>query len=251
MNQVSGWLIIAGTALVSAVAGVLLCLWWARRVARQRKRIPRRWPLNPRALANSEEIKVWHWLNRVFFDHHVMIKIPVTRFTLPRSEKQGPHWYTLLSGVYCTFTICAANGHVVGCIDVPSHGRISRSNRQLKQTLLSQCGMAYWVVESVNLPTLAEIRAEFLGEMDSTTRAHEQDEAMINAARNKLRASLNRQRQSRHSGAAPLSASDGRPSSSMGPESQQHSESGFDVDTQWQEQNSFIAPLDSRRATLR
>ena len=250
MNQGFGWLLIAGAAVVSVAAGVLLSVWWTRRVARQRRRIPRRWPLNPRVLANTEEIKVWHWLNRVFFDHHVMIKIPVTRFTLPRSEKQGLHWYSILSGVYCTFTVCAANGHVIGCVDVPSRGRLSRSNRQLKQTLLSQCGIAYWVVESINLPTLAEIRAEFLGEPETTTSGHEQDDALINAARSKLRASLTRQRQSRHSGAAPLSSSAGR-TSNMGPESQHSSETGFDVDTHWQEHNSFVAPLDSRRATLR
>ena len=89
-------------------------------------------------MASSAECVVWHWLNRVFFDHHIMIKIPVTRFTLPSGKENGAHWYQLLSGVYCTFTVCASDGHVVGCVDVLGPNGISRSNRQLKVTLLSQ-----------------------------------------------------------------------------------------------------------------
>ena len=57
-------------------------------------------------MANSQERKVWRWLVRVFFDHHVMVKIPVTRFTMPRAKENSEHWYQMLSGVYCTFTVC-------------------------------------------------------------------------------------------------------------------------------------------------
>ncbi len=251
MIQTPGWWLTVAAAMAGMAVGAFLCMWWTRRAARARKRIPRRWPLTPRVLANTEERKVWRWLRGAFSEYQIMIKIPVTRFTLPRSKEQGPHWYNLLSGVYCTLTVCAADGHVIGCVDVPGSGRISRSNRQLKQTLLSQCGIAYWVVESANLPTIPEIRCEFLGEVDATTHAHEQDEAMMATARIKLRASLDRQRQSRHSGLAPLTSS-ARHSSNSSPESHLPTDSGYNshFGSGWQQQNSFVAPLDSRRGDL-
>lgn len=146
------------------LASALLFAWLRGRADKMRRCIPKRWPLNPRLLASTEERKVWHWLNQTFADHHIMMKLPVTRFTLPRSKEQGPHWYQMLSGVYCTLTVCTPDCRVIGCVDVPRNNRISRSNRQLKQTLLSQCGIAYWVISSTHLPTAQEIRSEFLGE---------------------------------------------------------------------------------------
>ena len=101
---------------IGAVAGVLLFAWRARVIDRNSKRIPKRWPLHSRVMANTEECRVWGWLGRVFYDHHIMIKTPVTRFTVPQSREQGQNWYQLLSGVYCTFTVCSADGRVVGCV---------------------------------------------------------------------------------------------------------------------------------------
>jgi hypothetical protein len=71
------------------------------------------------------------------------------------------HWYQLLGGVYCTFTICKSDGKVIGCLDVPGKNALPRSTRMLKHSLLTQCGLPYWVVRSSSLPTVAEIRAEF------------------------------------------------------------------------------------------
>ena len=172
-------------ALVCLCAGILGNRWWAHRAAKARRRIPKHWPLEPRAMANSQERKVWRWLVRVFFDHHVMVKVPVTRFTLPRAKENSEHWYQLLSGVYCTFTVCGADGQVVGCVDVPGVNGISRGNMQLKVTLLSQCGIAYCVVEPDSLPPLEEIRSDFLGsnavpskkEMERRRHGHSPPEA--------------------------------------------------------------------------
>jgi hypothetical protein len=80
---------------------------------------PARWPLNPRVIVNSEERRVWRWLCRAFVDHHIMVKIPVTRFTMPRSPDNSVHWFNLLNGAYCTFTVCTPEGRAVGCVDVP------------------------------------------------------------------------------------------------------------------------------------
>ncbi|WP_304783611.1 hypothetical protein [Hydrogenophaga sp.] len=223
------------------VLGAWLHHAWAERQARERRRIPKHWPLSTRALANSEEARVWHWLARAFYDHHVMIKLPVTRFTLPRDREQGMEWYKLLGSVYCTFTVCRSDGRVLGCLDVPGTAGLPRSTRALKHSLLTQCGLPYWVVRSNSLPTVAEIRAEFLGEsaLNQSMREREMEERAIIAAQANLRTVLTRQRSTRASDFAPLST---WPNSTTG-------EPRSDFNSQWQE-NSFLMPLDSRKGDL-
>ncbi len=223
------------------VLGALLHRMWAERRARERRRIPKHWPLSTRALANSEEARVWHWLARAFYDHHVMIKLPVTRFTLPRDREQGMEWYKLLGSVYCTFTVCRSDGRVLGCLDVPGTAGLPRSTRALKHSLLTQCGLPYWVVRSNSLPTVAEIRAEFLGEsaLSQSMREREMEERAIIAAQANLRTVLSRQRNTRASDFSPLST---WPNSTTG-------EPRSDFNSQWQE-NSFLMPLDSRKGDL-
>lgn len=231
--------------IVGTFSGIVGSRWWAHRVAKQRRRIPKHWPLDPRRMANSAECVVWGWLNRVFFDHHIMIKIPVTRFTLPSDKENGAHWYQLLSGVYCTFTVCASDGHVVGCVDVLGPRGISRSNRQLKLTLLSQCGIAYLVVRPNRLPALGEIRTEFLGDR-GTPGNKDSDDAIVITAQ-KLRTAVHRQRDQRPSDFGRLEPDSGN-SSGSGPDSLL-SDSDFSSGP-WQQADSFIAPLDSRPGTL-
>lgn len=240
-------------AVAGAAVGALLCAWLAGRSARKRRMIPKRWPLNSRVLVNTEERKVWRWLTQSFSDHHVMIKIPVTRFTLPRSREQGLHWYKLLSSVYCTLTVCRSDGRVIGCVDVLGPHGLPRSNQHLKQSLLSQCGIAYWVLTPEGLPSTEEIRTEFLGEAAALASApeRERDEAMIAAAHMNLSAAIDRQRRSRN--LAPRAPT--RPNPGHAPEnhppadSGMGGQSGFSSSWQyssWQYENSFLAPLDSR-----
>jgi hypothetical protein len=224
------------------LASALLCVWLSSRATKMRQSIPRRWPLNPRLLASTEERKVWHWLHETFADHHIMMKLPVTRFTLPRDKEQGQHWYKLLSGVYCTLTVCAPDGRVMGCVDVPGTNRISRSNRQLKQTLLSQCGIAYWVISSAHLPSAHEIRSEFLGEAAPPLHRHEGEDRMA-ATQLKLRSSLSGQRKGRHGDWAPLK--------SMSDDDCADGDSGFSsFGSAMHQDNSFLIPLDSRQSQL-
>jgi Protein of unknown function (DUF2726) len=236
------WFFTLATALGGMLAGGLLFAWLSGRAGKTRQGIPKRWPLNPRLLASTEERKVWHWLHETFADHHIMMKLPVTRFTLPRSKEQGLHWYKLLSGVYCTLTVCAPDGRVMGCVDVPGNNRISRSNRQLKQTLLSQCGIAYWVISSAHLPTAQEIRSEFLGE--TMLRPSGRDEDTMAATQQKLRASLSGQRKGRHSDWVPLKSMTG--DSADG----DSGFSNFGVGSALHQENSFLIPLDSRQSQL-
>jgi hypothetical protein len=238
------WLLAALAPALLAL-GALLHRTWAERQARQRRRLPKHWPLAARPLANSEEARVWHWLARAFYDHHVMIKLPVTRFTLPRQREEGVDWYKLLGGVYCTFTVCKSDGRVVGCLDVPGPAGIPRSTRALKHSLLSQIGLPYWVVRSNSLPTVAEIRAEFLGESEfnRAMREREMEERAIIAAQTNLRSAINRQRSSRPH-------SDFNPLSSNWPNSVPADARSSDFHSQWQDNNSFLMPLDSRKGDL-
>jgi len=99
------------------------------------------------------------------------------------------------------------------------------------------------VVRSNSLPTVAEIRAEFLGEseLNRAMREREMEERAIIAAQTNLRSALNRQRSTRsHSDFNPLS---NWPNSSADARSS-------DYHSQWQDNNSFLMPLDSRKGDL-
>ena len=235
--------------LLAVLAPVLIALgafahrYWVAKTERAKRRIPKHWPLTPRAIVNSEEARVWNWLARAFYDHQIMIKLPVTRFTVPRDREKGMVWYRLLNGVYCSFTVCTADGRVIGCIDVPGKNALPRNTRLLKHSLLTQCELPYWVVRSSSLPTVSEIRAEFLGETPTpqTLRDREMEERALIAAQTNLRTALNRQRGNRQSDFNPLST---------WPNSKQGGESGISgMGSQWQE-NSFLIPLDSRKGDL-
>ncbi len=238
----SPWLIAVLVPVLLAM-GAWLYRAWELRQAQLRRRIPKQWPLDTRSIANTEELNVWHWLSRAFYDHHVLIKLPVTRFTLPREKEEGMDWYKLLGGVYCTFTVCKSDGRVVGCIDVPGRVGIPKYTRQIKHSLLTQCGLPYWVVRSSNLPTVSEVRAEFLGETPTaqTLREREQEERAVIAAQTNLRSVLSRKRNTRSSEFSPLST---WPGSTSG-ESHMSDLPG----SQWQD-NSFLVPLDSRKGDL-
>lgn len=244
------WLIAAVVALAGMVLGAVVQTLWKRWVSKRQRRIPLHWPLNPRLVANSEEQRVWVWMNKVFFDHHILLKLPVTRFTLPQSQDEGQHWFKVLTSVYCTFTVCTPGGRVVGCVDVPGHAGLSRGNRQLKLTLLSQCGIGYWVIRSNYLPTLTEIREEFLGTADSTVKPAGTEEATIKAIRLKLQTSLELKRRQRSKEALLASARD--PDSDFGTANAYSQHSGFGSGGEdWQQKNSFLGALDSRTGDLR
>jgi hypothetical protein len=98
------------------------------------------------------------------------------------------------------------------------------------------------VVRSSSLPTVSEIRAEFLGETPTpqVLRDREMEERALIAAQTNLRTALNRQRGSRNTDFSPLT---NWSNSNSG-------DSSIQVDgSQWQE-NSFLIPLDSRKGDL-
>lgn len=159
-------LALTATAVSGLATGAACHHGWLKRAARKKRHIPAQWHLQARPLLLGSEQEVWHWLQRAFFDHHVLVKIPVIRFVSPRNEAEGQRSFELLKSVYCTFTVCAADGTVIGCLDVPGPQGLRASNRDLKRKLFDECGIAYAVVRDSNLPTLEDVRAAFLGEID-------------------------------------------------------------------------------------
>ena len=168
MNLTTWLMTVLGVA-VGLLPGALLNAWWLRRKARARLQLPHKWPLGARGVVTTSEHEVWRWLRHTFHDHVVMVKMPVQRFTFPLDKEKGQanseRWLELLNGIYTTFTVCTTDGKVVGCVDVPGKRGLSQDTCDLKEMLLSDCGIAYTVVRGARLPTGAAMRTAFLGEI--------------------------------------------------------------------------------------
>ena len=227
MDKYSLWVWIGLALLAGLTVGGLLHAWWVKRVAIAKRRIPRQWPLTVRSLVNSKERRVWRWLVRAFLDHHVMVKMPVTRFTMP--------------------TICTAEGVVIGCVDVPGPLGLSLSNQTLKHTLLTQSRIGYWVVDPDHMPSVSEIRSGFIADKEAMAadRERERYESQFNASRANLQATVTRRRTNKPALSNPGDSAFGN-DSNFGSDSRPFDNSN----SAWQH-DSFSAPLDSRVAGLR
>ncbi|MEY4735829.1 MAG: hypothetical protein RL302_148 [Pseudomonadota bacterium] len=223
--------------LIGMVMGATLLYWRNKVVKRESRRIPKEWPLKRRPLVNTAERRVWIWLAKIMFDQQILVKLPVTRFTAPADMQEATHWYQLLNGVYCTFTVCGMDGKVIGCVDVAGRRGLSMSNQTLKHGLLAQCGVHYWIVDPDNLPHLTQIRTAFLGERALRRPESDHLDSRFKNSADNLQAAVSRQRNSK---LAKLDA-DLSDSSDFG---ESRLTSGW-------EQNSFVTPLDSRKAELR
>lgn len=264
--------------LLCLLAGAAAHFAYARQKQKRARRLPRHLPLETRYLVNQDELGVWQWLQSAFHNHQVLVKVSVIRFTTPRTAGRSEQWHEILNGVYPTFTICDEYGRVVGCVDVQGSRPISQSQRELKQNLFEDCGIAYAVVRAGSLPTAQAMRAAFLHESDqaflhesppgrrsdtappafeyqptvpdvmpSEPHAHtmlndirETDLLAIAEAKRSLRAKLEHNRRSRFVNFDPLSkTSSGAPA----PEPEDH---GDDLGAEWQ--NSFIMPFEESAA---
>jgi len=234
--RVSGLII---TFLIGLLLGAGALHWRQRALIRASRRIPKEWPLKLRSLVNSEERRVWSWLCKVMFDQQVLIKLPVTRFTMPSKMEDAHHWYKLLNGLYCTFTVCNLDGRVVGCVDVAGTKAPSMSNQTLKHKLLTQCGVRYWIVDPNDLPHLAQIRVAFLGEHAMKSPSQNGMDSRLRDMADTLKGAVSRQRS-------------GKTGQFTRSDSKIMDTGGFEVSqlTPSWEQNSFVTPLDSRSAPL-
>ena len=242
------WPMLMALAFIAALgAGALGQALLMRRVARQRRRAPDAWPLAARAIINSEERKTWRWLELAFVDYSVMVKMPVTRFSIPNSKQEGAHWFELLSSLYCTFTVVRADGKVVGCVDLPSRSGGRNKSHRMKASVLKQCGIPYIVLQQGAQPTIEQIRFHFLGEGSAMPQSTRQA-AAIDAASSTLRTSISRNRQTRNDATSAKARQDLE--SVFATDSQYSSVPSSGFTAEWQE-DSFIMPLDSRTAALK
>ena len=238
------WVIPTVTFLVGLGLAFLIA---RRRTNKDRRRIlevPPVWPFDPRRIANSDERQVWTWLRQTFPDHQVLLKLPLVRFVIPQRHEKAREWLPLLSNVYCTFTVCTTDGRVIGCIDVMARpDSLPPINRQIKETLLEQCGINYWAVLRDRMPTSETLRTEFVGG-DSRELDMEPPASLfvpIDNVRQRLHETLDRNRAHRNlSAPAPLNGLSSDP--------------GF-AETQPSDMsklqpNSFLTPTQSRRAGL-
>ena len=172
--------------LIGMMLGALLCAWWLHHKSNARQRPPAQWPMRARRLLTGNEDKVWRWLGNSFRDHVVLVKIPVLRFTTfldtektssaatkAETRAERARWSELLNGIYTTFTVCTTDGKVVGCVDVSGKPTLTIGNRELKETLLSDCGIVYIVVNESSLPSASNMRTAFLGEMPIESTEHQ------------------------------------------------------------------------------
>ena len=159
-------------------------------------------PVMPRTLLRAPaERSAWLWLRHdVFPKHNVLPKMPFTRFTLLRDPAMSKKWFEVLSGIYCTFTICSDAGLAIGCVDLLPPGEEKRSSVSFKRRLLDQCGMHYRVITIGHLPDAHDLCVEFLGEEDAgptETPSQEAQEERIAAMREQLHRRLEESRQRR------------------------------------------------------
>ena len=154
--------------VASFFAGMAFRAWQVRRREAAQLRVPVPWPLEARPLVNTGEEQVWDWLRHTFYDHLIMVKVPVLRFTIPlnRERYRSAKWLDMLGEVYTTFTVCTTEGVVIGCVDVPGKRGMSQANQDLKDALLSDCNISYTVLRPTRLPQPEAMRMAFLGDWD-------------------------------------------------------------------------------------
>ncbi len=126
---------------------------------------PSHWPIMARELVTPDEHALWRWLCEVFEDYAVMVKLPLLRYIALTSPSDSALWHKRLNAVYCTFTVCSADGAVVGCVDLIGAAE-DRAHGYLKESILGKCGIPYVMAGPGQWPAADSLRAEFIGEIE-------------------------------------------------------------------------------------
>jgi hypothetical protein len=142
--------------------GAALYERWLSHVISSRRKTAQRHPLRRVSLSSKDELQVWRWLEEVFPDQHVLLKIPLTSFTEPNNVEGDAHWQALLGSVNFACAVCNDDGMVLGCVDVLGRGELLNRRHAFKRELLGRAGIAYWIVENRTRPDTALLRKQFL-----------------------------------------------------------------------------------------
>jgi hypothetical protein len=135
---------------------------WLSHLISARKKMARAHPLRRVPLSSKDELQVWRWLEEVFPDQHVLLKMPLTSFTEPNNLEGDTHWQALLGSVSFACAVCNDHGAVLGCVDVLGQGELLNRKHAFKRELLGRAGIAYWIVENRTRPDTALLRKQFL-----------------------------------------------------------------------------------------
>jgi hypothetical protein len=115
-------------------------------------------------LFSEVDRSVWLWLQEVFPEHEVLVKVPVVRFLSGNSNDLK--MLIRIKDIYCSFTVCSSKGKVIGCIDVPGPQGLKASRYELKKKLFEDCDLPYALLGANKLPTREALRAVFLKEIE-------------------------------------------------------------------------------------
>lgn len=143
--------------------GALAYERWLDHVISARKKVARNHALRRKPLTSKDELQVWRWLEEVFPDHHVLVKVPLTNFIEPNNQEGDSHWQALLSTVSVACAVSDRKGTVLGCMDVLGRGEMADRKHAFKRELLGRAGIPYWVVESQKRPDATLLREKFFG----------------------------------------------------------------------------------------
>lgn len=158
------YLLISFFIFVGSIAlGALGYERWLSHVIAARKKVARNHTLRSKPLASRDELQVWRWLEEVFPDHHVLVKVPFTGFIEPNNRGGDAHWQALLSTVTFACAVADRKGAVLGCMDVLSRGEMADRSHAFKRELLARAGLPYWIIESQRRPDAAMLREKFTG----------------------------------------------------------------------------------------
>jgi len=157
LNQPTVLWIIAMACLAGAV---VVFVWLLRREGRAQPLppLPEHWPLASRGVFNRDERRTHRVLRETLAHHVILSKLPLVRFCQPASHEPVAYWYDLLGSIHVSFAICTTQGRVVAAIDIDGARPPSRRSLEIKQKVLSACGVAYLRLPAGTLPRPADVQ---------------------------------------------------------------------------------------------
>lgn len=161
---------------------------WLDKIIEARKKVARNHTLRRKPLASRDELLAWRWLEEVFPEHHILVKVPFTSFIEPNNRSGLSHWKALLSPVSFAFAVSDRKGTVLGCIDVLGKGEMADRKHAFKRELLARAGLPYWIVENERRPDPKLLREKFLG--TENAQAAQRRQAQEKEARQRAQAPM-------------------------------------------------------------
>lgn len=120
--------------------------------------LPTEWALTSRPVFSSDERRVYRLLREALPHHVVLSKLPLVRFCQPTDSNEVRYWFDLLGSSHVTFAVCSANGRVLAAVDLDTDRGNSKRVLQIKQSVMSACGVRFLRCPVDHLPTVAEIQ---------------------------------------------------------------------------------------------